>query len=144
MLSPDWFIMFTVPPPTWPMSHRLQNFCMAKKTLSMQTPDTPVPRSAKSMKIVRLSGRSQRATVPIPRWYKDSVFYKIKRKIEYCKAKTRAKVEHPFRVIKRQFGYVKVRFRGLMKKTAQLTTLFALSNLWMVRKQLMGTGELRV
>ncbi|GAB0084057.1 hypothetical protein TOC8172_37690 [Pseudomonas syringae] len=48
------------------------------------------------MKIVRLSGRSQRATVPIPRWYKDSVFYKIKRKIEYCKAKTRAKVEHPF------------------------------------------------
>ncbi|KPB93540.1 Transposase family protein [Pseudomonas syringae pv. maculicola] len=72
------------------------------------------------------------------------MFYKIKRKIEYCKAKTRAKVEHPFRVIKRQFGYVKVRFRGLMKKTAQLTTLFALSNLWMVRKQLMGTGELRV
>jgi hypothetical protein len=40
-------------------------------------------------------------------------------------------------VIKRQFGYVKVRFRGLMKNTAQLTTLFALSNLWMARKQLM-------
>ncbi|MFA0999571.1 transposase, partial [Pseudomonas syringae] len=36
---------------------------------------------------------------------KDSVLYKAKRKIEYCKAKTRAKVEHPFRVIKRQFGY---------------------------------------
>ncbi|WP_146100281.1 transposase, partial [Pseudomonas syringae group genomosp. 3] len=61
-----------------------------------------------------------------------------------CKAQTRAKVEHPFRVIKRQFGYVKVRFRGLMKNTAQLTTLFALSNLWMARKQLMGMGELRV
>lgn len=75
---------------------------------------------------------------------KDSVLYKVKRKIEYCKAKTRAKVEHPFRVIKRQFGYVRVRFRGLMKNTAQLTTLFALSNLWMVRKQLMGMGELRV
>lgn len=40
-------------------------------------------------------------------------------------------------------GYVKVRFRGLMKNTAQLTTLFALSNLWMARKQLMGMGELR-
>ncbi len=57
---------------------------------------------------------------------------------------TRAKVEHPFRVIKRQFGYVKVRFRGLMKNTAQLTTLFALANLWRVRKQLMGMGEVRV
>jgi len=48
----------------------------------------------------------------------------------------RAKVEHPFRVIKRQFGHVKVRYRGLKKNTAQLTTLFALSNLWMVRKTL--------
>ena len=34
-------------------------------------------------------------------------------------------------------------FRGLMKNTAQLTTLFGLSNLWMARKQLMGMGELR-
>ncbi|PXX50353.1 transposase, partial [Pseudomonas sp. LAMO17WK12:I9] len=75
---------------------------------------------------------------------KRSVLYKAKRKIEYLKARTRAKVEHPFRVIKRQFGYMNVRFRGLMKNTAQLTTLFALSNLWMVRKQLMGMGELRV
>jgi IS5 family transposase len=48
----------------------------------------------------------------------------------------RAKVEHPFRVIKRQFGHVKVRYRGLKKNTAQLSTLFALSNLWMVRKTL--------
>ncbi|RMM15468.1 Transposase [Pseudomonas caricapapayae] len=47
-------------------------------------------------------------------------------------------------MIKRQFGYVKVRFRGLMKNTAQLITLFALSNLWKARKQLMGMGELRV
>ncbi|MFA0925231.1 transposase, partial [Xanthomonas fragariae] len=46
-------------------------------------------------------------------------------------------VEYPFRVIKRQFGYVKVRYRGLVKKTAQVLTLFALSNLWLKRKQLM-------
>lgn len=57
---------------------------------------------------------------------------------EKIKAGIRAKVEHPFRVIKRQFGYVKVRYRGLKKNTAQLVTLFALSNLWMVRRQLMG------
>ena len=57
---------------------------------------------------------------------------------EKLKAGIRAKVEHPFRVIKRQFGFVKVRYRGLKKNTAQLVTLFALSNLWMVRRQLMG------
>jgi len=63
---------------------------------------------------------------------------------ERAKASIRARVEHPFRVIKRQFGFVKVRFRGLVKNTAQVLTLFALSNLWMARKQLIGsTGKLR-
>jgi IS5 family transposase len=57
---------------------------------------------------------------------------------EKLKASIRAKVEHPFRVIKRQFGFVKVRYRGLKKNTAQIVTLFALSNLWMVRSKLMG------
>ena len=52
---------------------------------------------------------------------------------ERVKAQVRARVEHPFRVVKRQFGYVKVRYRGLAKNTAQLVTLFPLSNLWMVR-----------
>jgi len=59
-------------------------------------------------------------------------------KIEKCKASIRAKVEHPFRVVKRQFGYQKVRYRGLKKNTLQLKTLFALSNLWMVRRQVMA------
>ena len=58
-------------------------------------------------------------------------------KLEQVKARIRAKVEHPFRVIKRQFGHVKVRYRGLAKNTAQLHTLFALSNLWMVRRTLL-------
>ncbi|OLH41475.1 hypothetical protein DXO89_08505 [Xanthomonas oryzae pv. oryzae] len=56
---------------------------------------------------------------------------------EHFKASVRAKVEHPFRVIKRQFGYTKVRYRGLAKNTAQVQTLFALSNLWMVRRHLL-------
>lgn len=65
-------------------------------------------------------------------------------KAEKAKASIRARVEHPFRVIKRQFGFVKVRFRGLAKNAAQVLTLFALSNLWMARKQLMdATGKLR-
>ena len=58
--------------------------------------------------------------------------------LERLKASIRAKVEHPFRVVKRQFGHVKVRYRGLAKNTAQLHTLFALSNLWMVRRTLMA------
>ncbi|KPX29953.1 Mobile element protein [Pseudomonas coronafaciens pv. garcae] len=45
---------------------------------------------------------------------------------------------------KRQFGYTKVRFRGLAKNTAQQATLFALSNLWMVRKRLLAMGEVRL
>ncbi|MHB0762859.1 IS5 family transposase [Stutzerimonas sp. NM35] len=76
---------------------------------------------------------------------KRSALYKAKRKIEKAKAQVRAKVEHPFRVIKRQFGYVKTRFRGLAKNTAQLVTLFALSNLWMARRHLLtNTGEVRL
>ena len=58
--------------------------------------------------------------------------------IERLKASIRAKVEHPFRVIKRQFGFTKVRYRGLKKNTAQITTLFALANLWMARRELIG------
>jgi transposase, IS5 family len=59
-------------------------------------------------------------------------------KREHRKASMRAKVEHRFRVIKRQFGLMKVRFRGLQKNTAHLLTLFALSNLWMARNPLMA------
>ena len=59
-------------------------------------------------------------------------------KTEKAKSGIRAKVAHPFRVIKRQFGYEKTRYRGLKKDTAQLVTLSALSNLWMVRGQIDG------
>jgi len=69
---------------------------------------------------------------------KGSAKGRLAEQIERIKASIRAKVEHPFRVIKRQFGHVKVRYRGLAKNTAQLHTLFALANLWMVRRQLMG------
>ena len=66
------------------------------------------------MKDVKLSGRWRHAAAPT-KLDKRSVLYKAKRKIEKAKAQVRAKVEHPFRVIKRQFGYTKVRFRGLAK-----------------------------
>lgn len=68
---------------------------------------------------------------------KDSPMGAVLEQLEHVKARIRAKVEHPFRVIKRQFGHMKVRYRGLAKNTAQLHTLFALSNLWMVRRRLL-------
>jgi IS5 family transposase len=56
----------------------------------------------------------------------------------------RAIVEHPFRVVKRQFGFVKVRYRGLKKNTGQIVTLFALANRWLARKRLLPpVGEVR-
>jgi transposase, IS5 family len=45
------------------------------------------------------------------------------------KASVRAKVEHPFRIIKCQFGFVKARYRGLMKNDSKLAMLFALANI---------------
>ncbi len=71
---------------------------------------------------------------------KDTPMGALLEQLEQIKASIRAKVEHPFRVIKRQFGYAKVKYRGLAKNTANLVTLFALSNLWMVRKRLLSMG----
>jgi hypothetical protein len=48
----------------------------------------------------------------------------------------RARVEHPFRIVKRQFGYTKVRYRGLAKNAAQVMTLIGLANLYALRGRL--------
>jgi IS5 family transposase len=62
--------------------------------------------------------------------------------LERLKASVRAKAEHPFRVIKLQFGFEKVRFKGLVKNTARLQMLFAMSNLWMVRKAIFQRAQM--
>ena len=67
---------------------------------------------------------------------KNSPWGNLLDKAEQMKASVRAKVEHPFRVIKCQFGFTKVRYKGLAKSTAQLIPLLALSNLWMARKRI--------
>jgi IS5 family transposase len=55
--------------------------------------------------------------------------------------RVRARVEHAFGVIKHLWGYRKVRYRGLSKNAAQVFTLFALANLYMVRRELaVATG----
>lgn len=52
-------------------------------------------------------------------------------------ASVRAKVEHPFQILKCQWGYRKVRYRGLTKNDGQITILCALANIFMVRKPLL-------
>ncbi|RBI68396.1 IS5 family transposase [Roseovarius sp. TE539] len=69
---------------------------------------------------------------------KGSDLHPIDARINRIIAMVRARVEHPFRVMKRQFGYLKTRYRGLSKNRAQLFTLFALGNLFLVRRKLMA------
>lgn len=63
---------------------------------------------------------------------KGGPLHPLDERINRIIAMVRAKVEHPFCVIKRQFGHVKTRYRGLAKNRAQLFTLFALGNLFQV------------
>ena len=53
------------------------------------------------------------------------------------KSKVRAKVEHIFFVIKRQFKFVKVRYRGLRKNAHRLFVLCGLTNLFLARRHLL-------
>ncbi len=57
--------------------------------------------------------------------------------IETAKAHIRAKGEHPFRVIKRQFGFQKTRLRGMLKNSCKVNVLAALANLFMARHLLL-------
>jgi len=63
------------------------------------------------------------------------------RKINRARSRTRARCEHPFRVIKRLWGFDKTRYRGLAKNLARAQTMFALANLYAVRHRLMPPGE---
>ena len=59
--------------------------------------------------------------------------------IEHAKASIRAKVEHPFHVVKNLFRHRKTRYRGLAKNTAQLFSLFGFANLMLARRRLFDT-----
>ena len=61
---------------------------------------------------------------------------KMLEQYEQTKAQIRAKVEHPFHVIKNLFKHKKTRYRGLAKNTAQLFSLFGLANLVLARRRL--------
>jgi transposase, IS5 family len=63
------------------------------------------------------------------------------RKLNRLRSATRARGEHAFHVIKNLWGFTKVRYRGLAKNTARLYTMFALANLYLVRRRLMPLQE---
>ncbi len=58
------------------------------------------------------------------------------RLINRSRSRKRARGEHAFHVVKRLWGFSKVRYRGLAKNTARVYAMFALANLYMVRKKL--------
>jgi IS5 family transposase len=70
--------------------------------------------------------------------YKDRID-EVQREKNRTKSKVRSKVEHVFAVLKLKFGFVKVRYRGIEKNANRLFAAFALVNLFMVRKRLLGS-----
>jgi IS5 family transposase len=72
--------------------------------------------------------------------FKNYVDEEAKRK-NTTKSRVRAKVEHVFRILKRVFGFDKVRYRGIAKNHHRLCANFALVNLYMHRKRLAGLAQ---
>jgi len=62
------------------------------------------------------------------------------RRINRSRSRVRARGEHAFHVVKRLWGFRKVRYRGLAKNGARAYALFALANLYLVREKLMPPG----
>lgn len=66
----------------------------------------------------------------------ESALKDAKQMLETLKTQMRARGEHQHLVVKCQFGFAKVRYRGLAKHAAQLQVLFALANLSRARRRL--------
>jgi IS5 family transposase len=62
------------------------------------------------------------------------------RLINRARSRTRARGEHSFRVLKQLWGFTKVRYRGLAKNLARAETMFALANLYQLRRHLPPPG----
>lgn len=78
----------------------------------------------------RVNRRGNRGAPVSDRW----------REINRTRSRVRARGEHGFHVVKRLWGFDKVRYRGLAKNTARAYTAFALANLYLVRKKLLPHG----
>ena len=63
------------------------------------------------------------------------------RMIKRARSRTRARGEHAFRIVKQLWGFAKVRYRGLAQNLARAQTMFALANLYQLRRELLPTGS---
>jgi IS5 family transposase len=62
------------------------------------------------------------------------------KEINRSRSRVRSRVEHPFHVVKRLWGFTKVRYRGLRKNAVRAYAAFFLANLYLIRKRLLGTS----
>jgi IS5 family transposase len=65
----------------------------------------------------------------------------LTQQLETVKARIRARVEHPFHVVKNLFKHRKTRYKGLEKNGFQLDVLFALANVVIAKKHLLTPRE---
>lgn len=68
----------------------------------------------------------------------EGLIKQLKQALERVKAQIRARVEHPFHIVKNLFGHKKLRYRGLAKNASQLNVMFGLANLVLLKRQLLG------
>ncbi|MBB4595380.1 transposase [Xanthomonas cannabis] len=101
------------------------DYCIAKKTACSATAAIPARTNAKNCR----TAKQHSSSPPGPRRCKASATNAsvLRNSVGNTSKPACAKVEQPFRMIKRQFGYTKVRYRGLAKNMAQVLTLFTLS-----------------
>lgn len=76
----------------------------------------------------------------VNRQARNSRLTEQQRLINRSRSRCRARGEHAFLVVKRLWGFAKVRYRGLYKNTARTFTMFALANLYLVRRRLLPPG----
>ena len=96
------------------------------------------PRDRPSQQADRLRRHAPRAQDFVNRRYRHrGVVDQVERAKNRTKSKVRAKVEHPIGIIKRVFGFAKVRYRGLKKNAHRLLVTCALANLFMARRHLL-------
>ena len=111
MLNQAWFIASPTQPPMPTTSRKPQIYCMAKR------------------KAIKAAKKHEGMTGQLAQTTDQ---------IEKLKAGIRAKVEHPFHIIKNLFKYKKVSYKGIAKNAARHTMLFALANLVIVKNALLS------
>ena len=106
-----------------------------RRTATVATPTKPVSLTVNAARTMLAHGGLFRSSAK-----KGCDTTPEQKRLNRLLAELRAVVEHPFRVLKRQFGFGKVRYRGLFKNEQHLFAQFALVNLYLARRLMAPTG----